>query len=315
MQKHGRTAAGKQRFRCIDCNITGTRKRPDTTKSGWKKRFLSWIISSKHITDLCKDWHCSRMTALRNFDLLWTKKPEPNACIVNSDDILILDATAVVSRETVVCIARTKEYVATWYFTPRESYTSWTTLISLIEGTPAAIVCDGQKGLLKAIFERWPSMPVQRCVIHIHRMATSMLRGSKYQAGQELFVLADALLGIHTIPDSILWKKAFLEWYEKYHDFLKEKAYNPEHKKSWWYIHRKIRSAASLLWNSLPQLFLYLHNPQVPRTSNHLEGGVNSRLKDLFRIHRGISKTKKITLTAWYLKVKQQSKKPTRNVT
>jgi hypothetical protein len=52
----------------------------------------------------------------------------------------------------------------------------------------------------------------------------------------------------------------------------------------------------------------------VPRTTNHVEGGINSRLKDLFRIHRGISVQKKIALAAWYLYYRQDERKSTRNV-
>jgi hypothetical protein len=88
----------------------------------------------------------------------------------------------------------------------------------------------------------------------------------------------------------------------------------PLHPGRWWYTQRKLRAVRSLLKNSAPHLFTWILLPGVPRTTNHVEGGINSKLKDLFRIHRGIPAQKKIALTAWYLYHRQSERKSTRNM-
>jgi len=81
-----------------------------------------------------------------------------------------------------------------------------------------------------------------------------------------------------------------------------------------WYTHRKIRAARSLIRNALPHLFIFIDHPYVPRTTNHVEGGVNSRLKELVHRHRGLRDDRKQVLVAVHL-ARKRAKKPPRNVT
>jgi len=47
-------------------------------------------------------------------------------------------------------------------------------------------------------------------------------------------------------------------------------------------------------------LFLFIENA-IPNNSNHLEGGINSPLKNLLRCHRGISSEHQMRMFEWYL--------------
>ena len=111
---------------------------------------------------------------------------------------------------------------------------------------------------------------------------------------------------------------ARLSWLEKRHAaFLKERSYGEPKagkKRSWWYTHHNIRAARSLLRNALPHLFTFVRYPHVPRTKNHVEGGVDSRLKELTHRHRGLPQDRKQALVAEHLALKRE-KKPPRNVT
>lgn len=66
--------------------------------------------------------------------------------------------------------------------------------------------------------------------------------------------------------------------------------------------------------NALPHLFTFIDYPHVPRTTNHVEGGVNSRLKELVHRHRGLPQDRKQMLVAEHLG-RMKTKKPPRNVT
>lgn len=150
-------------------------------------------------------------------------------------------------------------------------------------------------------------------MIHIIRQANLWLtKRPKTQAGVELRALVKQLPAIRTRRQKRGWIRSFRYWRRRHNAFLKERTYSPANPKQWWYAHRKLRAVRSLLHNSQQHLFTYVRYRQVPRTSNHVEGGVNSRLKDLLRIHRGLSPKKKQVLTAWYLAVRQ-GQKPTRN--
>jgi hypothetical protein len=120
-------------------------------------------------------------------------------------------------------------------------------------------------------------------------------------------------MSIETETEKIIWLKSFADWQIKHDNFLKEKTRHPILEKRWWYTHKKLRAVRSLLRNSLGNLFIYLDDPRVPKTSNDVEGGINSRLKDLLRIHRGLIPSHQQVLASWYL-AKRQGQKPTRNV-
>jgi hypothetical protein len=64
-----------------------------------------------------------------------------------------------------------------------------------------------------------------------------------------------------------------------------------------------LRSARSHLNNALPYLFTFIIEvPGVPRTSSHVEGGVNARLKEQrIRRHRGLSFERKRAVAAFFL--------------
>ena len=54
-----------------------------------------------------------------------------------------------------------------------------------------------------------------------------------------------------------------------------------------------------MLLRALPDMFHYLDDPQIPTTTNGLEGYF-SRLKSHYRQHRGLSPHKRPNYFAWY---------------
>lgn len=322
MQSWGKTAAGTQRFRCVKCCTSATRKRADNVLRQRSKMFVDWITDSKHLDTIKNNYDITRKTLIEWMKPYWKYIPFPE--ITKQDiSIVVVDATSVVKRECVALItldAKTSKPVS-WRFANRESYTSWKLLfVQLLEHGiyPSFVVCDGQQGLLRAIHEVWPDAKIQRCLIHIVRQAKAWLtRSPQTIAGRELLTLVKKIPDIYTALQEKKWRMEYETWRIRHEEFLKEKSYNIEHTR-WWYTHRRLRSVRSLLTNGIPDLFTFITYKEVPRTSNHVEGGINSRLKDLYRIHRGLSAWKKIVLTSWYLTMRQRrttTKKPTRNVT
>ena len=80
-------------------------------------------------------------------------------------------------------------------------------------------------------------------------------------------------------------------WYKHYEDFINEKVPD-ESKRGWHYKHRRLRSAYHSLIRFFPYLFIYLKYPNlnISTTTNLLDGGCFSPLKDKLKVHRGTSR-------------------------
>jgi hypothetical protein len=61
------------------------------------------------------------------------------------------------------------------------------------------------------------------------------------------------------------------------------------------YVHRSLRSALFGIKLALPYLFTYQDFPElkIPNTTNHVDGGVNTKLKELNRQHRGMRRDRR----------------------
>jgi transposase-like protein len=193
-----------------------------------------------------------------------------------------------------------------WMPVVRESAETWEQFFGMMHayGAPEIIICDGQKGLLKAAGTVFPSTRIQRCMTHVIRYAKGRLtQHPKMKAGQELLVLVNQLSSIQTLRQKRRWILAFRRWKRRHATFMKEKTVSPSGK--WWYTHRMLRGIRTLLENATPDLFRFIRYPKVPKTSNRVEGGLNARCKELIRCHRGTSLKGKLILCCWYLSKRQ----------
>jgi len=161
-----------------------------------------------------------------------------------------------------------------------------------------SITCDGHKGLLNAIYDVFPGIVVQRCVVHIVRMSIIYLRQKpRYFAAIELKKIVRELSYINSHDEKELWIKSFLDWEQTYYHFLQEKTEHISGRKR--YTHRLIRRTRSLIGHAIPSMFHYLDDPQIPKSNNGLECRF-SYLKNNLRIHRGLSKKHVKSFLSWY---------------
>lgn len=247
---------------------------------------------------------------------LWEHIRQPPVLNLDPCAIYILDGVYLSGRENAALICRTMTAQLSWMFAVWESCASWLAFLKKLPAPDVAVI-DGQKGLLAAILCLWPQTKIQRCLVHIERLARIKLtRHPKTRAGKELLMLVRGLFGVRTRRQRRRWLRAYRRWERRHAAFLKERSYGePKQgkKRAWWYTHRNIRAARSLLRNALPHLFTFVRYPHVPRTTNHVEGGVNSRLKELVHRHRGLPQDRKQMLVAEHL-ARNREKKPPRNV-
>jgi hypothetical protein len=189
---------------------------------------------------------------------------------------------------------------------PYESNAYWTELLSLIPA-PAYVVCDGQKGMLKAIQTVWPTTIVQRCRFHAWlNVKAKLTLHPETDAGKQLLSLTRALLHVHTKRQARRWKRQLKQWYRKHGSYIAEKTVTSDpraRQRRWRYTHARLRSTYRQLHSIQDDLLRssYRPNPSLPRTTNYVEGGVNSQIRTKLKLHRGMSYEHQMKLVEQYL--------------
>jgi AraC-like DNA-binding protein len=166
-----------------------------------------------------------------------------------------------------------------------------------------SITCDGHKAILKAIKKAYPEVLIQRCLVHIKRQVKNYLsRAPKTLPGQQLLLLSKTITRIYTQEECGLWLLAFKRWCDEHLVYTKQKSYN-EDSQRYWYTHKNLHAAYSLIIKAIPNMFHYLNDEQIPATTNRLENYFG-HLKEKLTLHRGLRIQAKRNFIKWYLHLK-----------
>lgn len=279
---------------------------------------LNWLTDFISLSRQAKKRGVHRTTLSKRFGRANVKaKTIPLRSLPESLTI-VLDGTKI-APNTILLVAY--EYLSkqplAWAFVEREKFESWGDFLMPIEQTyPVhAFVSDGQKGLKKAIKFLFPDALHQRCIAHVIRLSLSWLtKHPQSEAARELRSLVCVLSSVVTGDDAQQWGADLLAWDKQHAKFLAQKSINLVTGRKP-YTHRKLRAVRSLILNALPDLFRYTKDARIPSTTNDVEGGINSPLKELLHRHRGITKEEKMVLVSQYLYSRRARKSPTRNAT
>ena len=305
----GINKSGSQRFRCSICGISFTVKRKDVTRRNqfsWLKRWLYGSTTSA----IAKSSRRSPETIRRSLHWFLDHPPKPN-----KQCHLIIDATWFRKDHCLLVYwDHDLQRVQWWrYATGEYGFEIAEDLRQLrTEGVScSSITSDGGRGLKTAVSWAYPAIPHQRCVVHVQRYGQALLtRNPKTFPGQQFKPLIQQLSKLETKKQANQWTRKVLAWEKHWDWFFKERTYL-EGTRSWWYTHKSLRRVRALAVNAIPDLFHYLKDNNVPKTSNGLEGRFGS-LKMHYRQHRGLSKRRRKAYLAWYLTVVVNGEKPTR---
>lgn len=310
LQRWGETAAGKQRWQCVVCAHGATKPRLDLSRGFVFERFIAWLLGKASQDEL----DGSGRTFRDQTSWCWNVSV-PSVLTGEIHHAIIVDGVRVGGQ--VCLIARTTEYVVAWLWVPYESSAYWAELFKLIP-PPRYVVCDGQKGLLMAISLCWPHTTIQRCRFHaLLNIKAKLTLHPESQAGKSLLQLTRVLQHVRTRRQARRWKWKLRCWYKKHRSFIDERTVkqDPEpHKRGWRYTHERTRSAYRQL-NKIAEDLLrssYRPSPELPATTNHLEGGINSQIRTKLKLHRGMPSAHQRKLVDWYLYRRTEGRKPTR---
>lgn len=168
-----------------------------------------------------------------------------------------------------------------------------------------SITCDGHKSLLKAIKTTCPDVILQRCLVHIQRMCRIWLTMQpKSYPGNDLRLIVNRLHTIQNYEQKNYWIVSLVNWHQQYESYLKEKSYSLQTGR-YWYKHRTVRRCFTVIKKALPNMFHYLDNKRIPKSTNGLESFFG-HLKSHVTMHRGLSKAHRRNFIKWYLYFKNK---------
>ena len=279
-----------------------TNNRPEQRLKNRFVWFKKWILERQTYKTLTRDSGYSKDTLQRTFYAIL--KQAPVIKIIKRNDVnLRMDATYF-KKFCLVCYQDDFDgYTQLIRFTDKEDYLEikedLENLVKLgiqIE----SITTDGHKSVLKAIKNALPEAKVQRCLVHIQRMCLNWLtRYPKYIAGQELRKLVLMLLKIKSQNDKMFWIQEFNDWFERHKEYINQKTVNLETDR-YWYTHKLLKRSHSTIKSALPNMFHYLINSKIPKTTNGIEGYF-SHLKNHLDIHRGLTTKNRMNFIKWYV--------------
>jgi transposase-like protein len=300
--------AGKQRYKCKNCGILFTASNSSVTESNRFIWFKRWVIERWTLEKLSLESKYSTRTLKRYFHA-YLEKP-PVLSVYPSEKVNLLIDGTYFSNDLCLILYRdntikfTQLYRLTdgeWFEELAEDLANLIHLGVQIE----SITCDGHKALLKAIKHTCPHVTVQRCLVHIQRMCRIWLSSNpKSEAGRDLRSIISQLHLITNLQQRDYWLVSLIKWHEIYKDYINQKSINPNTQR-YWYTHKMVRRSFMVIKKALPEMFQYLDNERIPKTTNGLECFFG-HLKGYLNVQRGLSLKHRKQFIQWYLFFKNQ---------
>ncbi len=162
---------------------------------------------------------------------------------------------------------------------------------------PYSATVDGSTQQIKYLRELWPEIIIQRCIVHVQRQGLSWCRmNPKRKEAKELREIFLQLCYVRTQQQASNFIKAVNAWERRFGADINFSTNRGR-------VFSDIIRARSMLLRALPDLFHYVHNASIPRTTNAIEGYF-SRMKELYRLHRGLAVCNRNNYFDWYFFLK-----------
>ncbi len=270
--------------------------------------FNKWIVKRRTIDDLVKESGYSSRTLKRLFNIYLSKPP--TLSIYPSEKVnLLIDGTYFKNG---ICLVLYRDYhikfTQLYRLTDGEHYSEIKEdLLNLLNlgVNIESVTCDGHRSIIKAVKESLPGIPMQRCLVHIQRDCRIWLtKNPQSIAGYRLRKIVSKLHLINTHDELSYWLLDLHYWFVEYEEYINQKSYNYETNR-YWYTHKMVRRSFMTIKRALPDMFHYLDNPNIPKSSNSIESFFG-HMKGHLNIHRGLSYKHRKQFIKWYLYFKNK---------
>ena len=302
---------GHQRYKCKNCGSLFTFRRKDVSKANRFVWFEWWILRKQTVPQISELSGCSERQLYRWFDEYLESYPKWH--IQRREKVnLLIDGTWFPNKMCLV-VYRDETVKTTLFY--RLTDDEWEEQIREdLENLKSAgieiesVTSDGGRNIIKAVKKACPDAVRQRCLAHIQRECLIWItKHPQSEAGQELRKIVRMICLIKTHNDRRQWMFDFNEWCEKYKDYLEEKTFKEDSHREW-YTHKMVRRAYVHIKKALPDMFHFLDNPRIPKTTNALESFFG-HLKENITLHRGMSYKHYQNYVMWYLYFRNENNK------
>lgn len=279
---------GIQTYWCRNCNLRfRSQRKAKTILTG--NIFDDFVFRKQTVRELKEIHNLDKKTIVKYLDSITVKKKDDH---IPREIYLVVDATYFGKRKegsswgVILFRDSIRKENIWWKYVKNERVIDYMEGKDYLEGlgyTIKSVTADGFLGLPKV----FSGIPFQICQFHTKKTCIRYLTNNpQTEAGQVLLALAK------TIPhtDYVTFKTRMQMYIVKYNDLLQEKTYHPSG--DWSYTYDKLRSVIFTLSKYIDYLFTFEKDNRIPKTSNTCEGHF-SHLKDVMRIHRGMSITLK----------------------
>lgn len=291
-----------QRWLCRGCHRTFGWKNPHNKHLRQRVWFERWIVEGYTLRQLAHQSGHS-VSTLRRIIEFWLQRLPPSRAQFAAHQYLIFDGTFIDQRRGVFAVMDAA-YSSVIHGAPEMAegpvhlYPFCSSLVQ--HGLkPRSATVDGNPHLIRILRTLWPQILVQRCLVHIQRQGLSWCRQyPKRTDAKHLRALFVQVMSIHTCGERDRFISQLRAWEKRYGARI---AHSPE--KGW--VFSDLRRARSMLLAALPDMFRYLEDPSIPKSTNALEGYF-ARLKQRYRQHRGLVARHREAYFRWYLHLSQR---------
>lgn len=293
VKRFGKTKINRQRWFCLHCHHTYTWRLPSTHHLHW---FKQWIIEGYSVRQLSKISSLTAVTLKRSIRH-WLKHPPQPYWVADNVQHIICDGTFLEHRIGIYVVmnADTKRllYAAFNVSEGARELSQFYHALADAGLSPKSATVDGNPQQIKYLRLMWPSITLQRCIVHVQRQGLSWCRRNPKRTDvkhlRKIFLricTVKTLVQAHQfITDVVAWEKRF------------GKAIDQSSVRGW--VFNDLLRARSMLLKALPDIFHFVTNKQIPSSTNTLESYF-SRLKEHYRHHRGLAPHHRDAYFKWY---------------
>lgn len=228
----------------------------------------------------------------------WLDRPPVSEIDLHVVKNLIIDGTFLVGRTGILAVMNASNHsiVAGKYGVAENSELQVRHFLDSFKTSglnPSSCTTDGNPQVIKVVQTLWPKITMQRCVVHVQRQGLMWCRRSPKRTDAKR--LRDLFLKV-TCINSQEEKNKFLTELSSWEDRYGLSIHSTHEKGK---VFSDLKRARSMLLKAVPNMFHYLENASIPKSTNGLEGYF-SRLKDHYRQHRGLSEDRRSAYFTWY---------------
>lgn len=299
VKRSGKSRHGRQRWYCHRCYRTYSWRLSSSKASRRFSWFKRWIVEGYSVRELAR-LSCVSVPTVRRSIVYWLNHPPALPVPSVSVKHIIVDGTYLHRSCGIYAAMNAEDHrLITARYDLREGARELLVFYAQLahEGLmPESATIDGNRQQMKYLRVVWPSIQLQRCVVHVQRQGLSWCRQKpKRTDAKHLRQLFLQLPKVQTKHAHLKFLRRVEAWEQR---FGPQIALSTD--RGW--VFTDLTNARKMLLKALPDLFLFLHNTKIARSTNALEGYF-SRLKEHYRRHRGLSSRHRDAYFRWYFQL------------